>query len=148
VPQRRDHVDRLGDPAAPVGLRAIERGVGARGGFIEALAVAEHRRADADPDPSRRERRREGDVQPLGRLARGGPVAVVEQDEKLVAAGAGEQVGGAQRPPRRLGDRAQRLVAGAMAVAVVQRLEPVEIDRDQPDRAASALRTPSARPLP
>ena len=60
----------------------------------------------------------------------------VDQDPELVAAEAGDDVAGAQvgAQPRR--HRAQQLVAGVVAEAVVDQLEVVEVEEEDPDRRA------------
>ena len=60
----------------------------------------------------------------------------VDQDAELVAAEAGDDVAGAQvgAQPRR--HRAQQLVAGVVAEAVVDQLEVVEVEEEDPDRRA------------
>ena len=60
----------------------------------------------------------------------------VDQDPELVAAEAGDDVAGAQvgAQPRR--DGAQQGVAGVVAEAVVDQLEVVEVEEEDPDRRA------------
>ena len=87
--------------------------------------------------PSHRERLGEGGGDPVGdrdRLAFVGEA--VDQDPELVAAEAGDDVAGAQvgAQPRR--DRAQQGVAGVVAEAVVDQLEVVEVEEEDPDRRA------------
>ena len=68
----------------------------------------------------------------------------VDEDAELVAAEAGDDVAGAQvgAQPRR--DRAQQLVAGVVAEAVVDQLEVVEVEEEDPDRRAGDGRRASA----
>ena len=60
----------------------------------------------------------------------------VDEDAELVAAEAGDDVAGPQvgAQPRR--DRPQQLVAGVVADAVVDQLEVVEVEEEDPDRRA------------
>ncbi len=62
-----------------------------------------------------------------------------EDDRELVAAEPGHGVGAPDHAEQALGDRDQQPVAGQMAVAVVDRLEAVEIDEDHRDQVAVAL---------
>ena len=64
----------------------------------------------------------------------------VDQDPELVAAEAGDGVARAQvgAQPRR--HRPQQLVAGVVAEAVVDQLEAVEVEEEDPDRRAGAVR--------
>ena len=64
----------------------------------------------------------------------------VDQDPELVAAEAGDDVAGAQVRAQPRGDRAQQLVAGVVAEAVVDQLEVVEVEEDDPDRGAGDRR--------
>ena len=59
----------------------------------------------------------------------------VDQDAELVAAEAGDDVAGAQVGAEARRDRAQQLVAGVVAEAVVDQLEVVEVEEEDPDRA-------------
>ena len=63
------------------------------------------------------------------------PLEVLEEHRELVAPDAGDAVGAARRVADALGHRAQDLVAGLVAQVVVDRLEPVEIDEDEPHPA-------------
>ena len=95
------------------------------------------RGVDEVVDPLHRERLGEGGGDPLGdrdRLAVVGET--VDQDPELVAAEAGDDVAGAQvgAQPRR--DGAQQGVAGVVAEAVVDELEVVEVEEEDPDRRA------------
>ncbi len=75
----------------------------------------------------------------------------LEQDRELVAAEPRHRVGAPDHAQQALGDRGQQPVAGGVAIAVVDRLEAVEIeedDRDQLPRRVSDLRAiePPQRP--
>ena len=63
-----------------------------------------------------------------------GLVEIPQQHDELVAAEPRHQVGGAHLAGEHHGDRLEHRVAGGMAMAVVDRLEAVEIEVDQ-DRA-------------
>ena len=67
-------------------------------------------------------------------------IEVAEQEQELVAALAGEQVAGARGHRQPLGRLAQYLVAAGVAERVVDELEAVEVDVDEPDGAAAAPR--------
>ena len=60
-------------------------------------------------------------------------VDVVQEDGELVAAEAGEQVvaRGRRQPGEPLGHVAEQVVAGVVAQAVVDLLEPVEVEQQQ-----------------
>ena len=60
---------------------------------------------------------------------------VGEEDEELVASLAGDYVGGARRALKASRDRAQELVAGRVAEAVVDQLEVVQVDEEDGGRA-------------
>ena len=64
----------------------------------------------------------------LGNLDRIVGAGAGKDDGELVAADPAGHVGGADRRPQRVGERAERLVAGAVAADVVDALEPVEVD--------------------
>ncbi len=88
-------------------------------------------------DALHREGLGEGRGDPLGDRHRLGVVGeAVDQDPELVAAEAGDDVAGAQvrAQPRR--DGAQQGVAGVVAEAVVDQLEVVEVEEEDPDRRA------------
>ncbi len=67
-----------------------------------------------------------------------------QHDRELVAAEAGERVGGAQPRAERIGDARKDHVAGDVAEAVVDLLEPVEVEHHDRARRAAA---PSDRDL-
>ncbi len=81
----------------------------------------------------------EGAAEAVGQDLGGWLVALDGQDAELVAAEAGDHVGG---PPGRvdhLGGAAQQPVAGGVALVVVDPLQLVQVDRDQGrDRAVAA----------
>ena len=72
-------------------------------------------------------------VRDLRRVFLGGDV--FEQDRELVATESGDGVGGPHARAQTLGDRAQELVAGRVTEAVVDVLEPVEVDEQHGERA-------------
>ena len=79
--------------------------------------------------------------QPLGdrervRLAPG----AVEQQRELVAAEARGGVALAQAAAQPVGHRAEQLVAGVVAVAVVDRLELVDVEQQHADARAAAVK--------
>ena len=75
---------------------------------------------------------------PLSDLDRGlRAVEVLQQHHELVAAEARRRVAGADALREPLGHVDQRLVAGAVAEAVVDRLEVVDIEEDHPKLAAA-----------
>ena len=59
----------------------------------------------------------------------------VDQDPELVAAETGDDVSRAQVRPQARGDRAQQFVAAMVADAVVDELEAVEVEEQDPDRS-------------
>ena len=63
----------------------------------------------------------------------------VEQQRELVAAEPGGGVALAQAAAQPVGHRAQQLVAGVVAVAVVDRLELVDVEQQHADARAAAL---------
>ena len=67
-------------------------------------------------------------------------VGVGQQHDELVAAVAGDDVVVAQLAAHRLGDRAQDVVPGQVAVLVVDRLEVVEVEQQAGQRGAGAAR--------
>ena len=67
----------------------------------------------------------------MGRLA-----AALLDDGELVAAEAGDQLVAADHRAQPVGDLDQQLVAGRMAVNVVDRLEAVEVDAEDGERLA------------
>ena len=77
---------------------------------------------------------------PLGHLDHGlGVGSVLEEHGELVAAEPGRRVARAQAPAQAVGDGAEQLVAGAVAEAVVDELEVVEVDEgDRGDRRVGA----------
>ena len=90
-------------------------------------------------DPATRHRHvevAEGDPDPLGspdRIVAGG---AVEDDEELLAAVAGDEVGGPEAAGEEPGERPQDGVAGDVAVAVVQVAEVVQVEQDRRHRPA------------
>ena len=77
-------------------------------------------------------------AQALGELERAPGAGVGEDDGELVAAHAVGEVGAAARGPDRGGQRLQALVAGLVAVRVVDGLEVVDVDEHERQRHAGA----------
>ncbi len=61
-----------------------------------------------------------------------------EQDPELVGAQPGDRVGGPRRAQQPLADLGEQGVAGGMAEALVDDLEPVEVEQDQRDPSGAA----------
>ena len=66
------------------------------------------------------------------------PVQVLGDDDELVAAEPGDGVSVADDAAQPVGDLREHLVAGGVPEAVVDGLELVEVDEQQPDRAGGA----------
>ncbi len=81
----------------------------------------------------------EGDTDALGDDVGGAHARSGQEHGELLAAGTAKGVGGAQRTTREIGEGLQDAVAGAMAEAVVDRLEPVEVEDDQGERRVLLL---------
>src|SRR5438045_1320715 len=130
-----------GDAAArPLG--AVERLVGEPEERLRVGGVG-RARSDAEARPHPREPRVAAGGERLGH-ARHDLLRVLvrgfrEQERELVAADPEGVVGAPQRPGEDRGERAERVVSGRMPVAVVQRLEAVEIAHDETERPAVAL---------
>src|ERR1043165_2715886 len=110
------------------------------GGAAEDLLdrVAGHDRRAADPDLDRHHgmadiERVGGDAarDPLGGIERRIGVEMVEQQREGAAAAARGDVAGTDQALEQPRDMAQRRIAGDPAMAVVDRLQILEIDRDQ-----------------
>ena len=140
---RRD-AGRLPDGAAIAAgaLGGIERFVG----FLQqAVDIVAHRieagNAEAGADRDGRVaagnlQRADRQSQLLGRLVSAVLVGVRQQHGELFAAETAEQVGAAQLVADQLRHRRQHLVAGGMAIGVVDRLEVVEVEGDATEGAA------------
>ena len=132
-------------------LRAVHRGVRV---LQESLRVRRVVGEEADADRGADEDLHAGDDEgsqqraaDLPRDDRGGLAGVLgvvlvavrldvgEEDEELVASLAGDYVGGARRALKASRDRAQELVAGRVAEAVVDQLEVVQVDEEDAGRA-------------
>ena len=92
-------------------MRGRDRHVGARQGDL----------GDRRPDP-------------LGDLERRGNPGVGEQDRELLPAVAAGEVPGPQHAPQHRADVGQDLVPHRMPALVVDLLEVVEVDEQQPER--------------
>ena len=84
---------------------------------------------DVQPDAGHRERRVQQVAQPLGERARLVRLGGRHQDGELVAAEPGQDVVGTQAAPQPRADLAQQVVTGGVAQAVVDLLEPVEVEQ-------------------
>ena len=131
--------------AAALGLGAIKRGVGIADQRRGVGAVDREDR-DADAEAGAHRVAVDGDVvvdrreQPIGQgLGRGRLFAVGGDHDEFVAAEPGQEsaADGGLQARRQL---AQQLVAGGMAVNVVDLLEPVEVEAHQRERLAVAGR--------
>ena len=69
----------------------------------------------------------------LGHIVQRRLVIIVEKQRELVAADAGQRVAVADAGAQPLGDDGEQHVPGAMAQAVIDQLEPVEIEREEGD---------------
>ena len=128
----------------PFQLGAVHGDVGERVEFLALLLAARHRDARAHPQRHRiGQGAGDGGIQPVEqRLRRGGLVPCDLKDAEFVAAEPRDQIA---RPDAILQQRRhalERLVAAGMAVAVVDRLELVEVDGEhrQPFAGAPAAR--------
>ena len=136
----------------PLGvLRPVHGDVGLREELLGAVGISRiEARADAGMgvelggrQPHGRAQRRAdvlGDA--LGRLDRSLGIDVGDEHEELIASEPGHDVGRAHGVAEPVGDDAQELVAGRVAVAVVHELEVVEVDEEDGDRLLAA---PGAR---
>ncbi len=134
------HPQRLG--AIGGGIRVAKQVLGA-----QALLAAEghpHRRRGVDLAVGHAEGLLQRALEPLAGAHRGpGVVDALEEHAELVAAQPRRERAGLQRPADAAGDAAKQLVARAVAEAVVDHLETVEVEQDQRDRGSGA----AARPL-
>jgi len=132
-----------GDAVAPLRLRPVHRLVGGgQHGLRPTLAFGtEHRDPDADRRP--RQLRVAGetvghlDAQVFTQLKRPLDVGLRHQHRELVAREAGDDVGGADAFAQGGGDAADQVVALLVAEAVVDLLQPVDVDHHH--RAAAAV---------
>jgi hypothetical protein len=124
------------DPAPPAPLRQVHGRVGLAddvlGGVFGILAVGD---ADAGRHAHGRaadqERGTEGIGQPPGELRRiGRRLDFPRKHDELVPSESGDGVGGPDRLSQAPRDRQQQLVAGLMALRVVDVLEAVEVHED------------------
>ncbi|WP_278259024.1 alpha/beta hydrolase [Nocardioides convexus] len=126
--------DRAGPP---VRLGLVERGIGARDGVLDVVAGPDRADAETDGGPRAGVPLADGSSDVVG--VGGGR----EQDE-LVPAEPAHQAARAEDGLADLPEVAQRLVPGGVAVAVVERLEVVEVGDDHRHRLA----VPAAVDLP
>ena len=73
------------------------------------------------------------------------PLDTLQQDGELVAAEPGQRVAGPESGADALGDRHQELVAGVVAEAVVDDLEPVDVGEQHGVALVAALATGAGR---
>src|SRR5690606_3849966 len=136
-------IDGAGGEVAPAVLGAVERLVGLvdqalqRAELVVGLADAG---TDAEvhglaEDAHRLDPRAQAVQQVLRIVAR-----AVEQDHELVATAASGDAAFAHHLGDPAAERAQRLVPGGVAVAIVDLLEPVDVDHDRGERPSFALR--------
>ncbi len=128
-------VEHLG-PVAPSGLRLVHRRVRVAQQVARVLVADAHHDADAhrnvdllvaDVDAPAHT-----PLEPLGELDRTRPIGdALTEDHELVAAEAGHEVAGAYEVAKPSGDGDEHLVADVVAEAVVDDLEPVEVDEEQ-----------------
>src|SRR5690606_13925923 len=78
-------------------------------------------------------------AQLLGDLPGMVQVGLAQQQQELLSSPAADDVGAAQTAAQALGEGLQRLVAGVVAVAVIEPLELVEVDQQRAQRALLAL---------
>lgn len=97
------------------------------GGGVEHVRADVHRRGHGGTDALHR-----------GQDVRG-PIGDIQQDGVLVTAEAGDRVGGAHRPLDPAADLTQQDVAGRMAEAVVDQLEPVDVEEQDRERRTGPL---------
>jgi hypothetical protein len=151
--RRRVHHGPEADVAVLAGgLRHVHRQVGVAQDVVGGRGPAARGDTDTRRDLDRHvgrgreaDRFAQGRHRPVGDVGRGGratggpvaprwpgPAAATRPDEdgELVPAEPGDQVAGAAHAPQPVRDDAQQLVAGGVAVAVVDRLEPVEVEHE------------------
>jgi hypothetical protein len=124
------HADPRVAPPDPWGGRCP----GARGGTV--------RRARPDPDrwswPGRRPRRRlDGGEDPLSDQRRHGRIDLLADRDELIAAVPGDRVAGADRAAQPPGNLDEHRIADDVTVAIVDRLELVEVDEQ--DRSGARV---------
>ena len=135
-------------------LGPVHGGVGVADQQVGVGRLARSRPGDGDPDagadevlaPPIDEGLGEGGGDAVGdrhRLVLVGEA--VDEDPELVAAEAGDDVARAQVRPAAAARRPQQLVAGVVAEAVVDQLEVVEVEEEDPDRRAGDGRRARAR---
>ena len=95
--------------------------------------------------PSTGERLEDQLAQPLGQRLGLVEAGVGQQDGELVAAEPGQHVARPQRGAQPRADLAEQVVAGVVAEAVVDLLEPVEVEQQQRGRAPGGRRGRATR---
>ncbi len=143
--QRRDvHrglVDRRAAPAVRLGH--VHRGVGVPQEDTGGLAPLGEAHTDAGADPARLAARAHGHLQrghdPVGDVE-DLPFGGVHDDQgELVATEPGDGVGAAADRPQPAGDLHQQLIADGVAEAVVDGLEPVEVEHEHRGHVTAEL---------
>ena len=99
------------------------------------------RRPDLDDAVVELDRGGQGGVDPLGEPRRRPSIRQVDEEHaELVTAQADGRIGEPDRGSQPVADRADHVVAGGMAMDVVDRLEPIEVDREVGCEMAATLR--------
>ncbi len=137
-------VERI--PVGPVPLQVVHRGVGVVEQCLGRRVVGVQADADADGHgvvvPVHRDRAGDRLGDPLGHLVgerrRHQLTEMSRTTTNSSTAPPGHRVAGPQHVPQAAGDMAQHLVAGHVAVGVVDPLEAVQVAREHRDPAASA----------
>ena len=133
-----------GDRHPPAARRPRTGERAGRGGHEASgvLAAAMGRDPDGGEDPANRARRQRLEVAQDAHEGLLGArlVGVDEQDRELVAAGAREDVAGAQVGLQRVGHREEQRVARDVAMLAVDGPEAVEVEQDDRHRAPVAAR--------
>lgn len=113
--------------------------------MVAAFAAGEQGHAGADRDPAvgavGEDDRAPCDrrAQPLAGKPRPGEAGFWHQHRELLAAETAEHVAAAGDPAQLVRDRLKHGVAGRMAVSVVDRLEPVDVEQGERKRTAAAI---------
>src|SRR5438128_852002 len=120
------------------GLRAVELLVSLAERRIGIRPALPHRDAGADPVAVALAERRDALPDAVRDLHRLGVIGVGEQDDELIATGAHGDILAAEDRAERGGDPAEQLGAGLVAQRVVHRLQPVDVERHDRERAVAA----------
>src|SRR5690606_37450552 len=124
---------------SPAVLRQVERFVGMDNEVVHNLRSFEAEGRGTDADGNREHFALELNAgrfyclaNPLSRIPGSDSVAAQKEHRKLLAAEPGDHISLPHRVPNDLADSEDNLVAGHVAVVVVEVLEPVDIDDEQP----------------